>query len=158
MSAPPRPARPLLIVLALILAIVGVAAHKLWPLVFLQHDTALAAQVCNPASERCAASLPDGGQLVFSISPAPIRPLKTLELSVLLERQNGVERVEVDFSGVEMPMGINRSALTRDGERYTGQALLPMCITDRMTWAATVLLTRNGRTLAVPFHFDVSAR
>lgn len=35
------------------------------------------------------------------------------------------EKVEIDFDGVDMGMGLNRPVLNRNGQSYSGQAILP---------------------------------
>lgn len=118
--------------------------------------TTLPAQICNPASERCTAALAGGGTATLSISPAPIRPLHPLQLEVTLT-DYPVERAEVEFSGVSMDMGIQRGVLEGSGSRFTGQAMLPVCTTGAMTWAATLRLTGASGSIAIPFHFEVAA-
>jgi hypothetical protein len=61
----------------------------------------------------------------------------------------------VDFAGVSMNMGFNRPALVPAGPgQFTGQATLPVCVTGRMTWQATVLVEAGRTRIAVPFRFD----
>jgi hypothetical protein len=63
--------------------------------------------------------------------------------------------VPVDFAGVSMNMGFNRPALAQAGPgRFAGQAVLPVCVTGRMTWQATVLIDAGSRRIAVPFRFE----
>jgi len=108
---------------------------------------------CDLHAEACYAELPDGGELRLAIRPRPIRMRERLELEVTV---SGVEpeRVQVDFQGVEMFMGYNRPELEPVNARvFQGEAVLPLCLTDEMTWEAQVLLdTAEGRTSA-PFRF-----
>jgi hypothetical protein len=54
-----------------------------------------------------------------------------------------------------MNMGFNRPALAPAGPgRFAGQATLPVCVTGRMTWQATVLVEAGRTRIAVPFRFD----
>jgi hypothetical protein len=145
--------------IALTLAILGVLAYKLAPSP-PEATTRLAPVFCNPGLRRCAASLPGGGQLEFSLTPQPIRPLQQQNIELTLRDLDiaAVENVEVDFKGSEMDMGNNRSRLSyRDGH-FRGQVMLPVCISGSMTWAATVLISRRQGRLAVPFHFEVAGR
>ncbi len=145
------------IVVGLILAIAAVVAYKLWPSTQPRQDEALAPLACDPAERLCSRPLPTGGRLDFSASPAPIRPLQTMELSVTLQ-DTSAETIDIAFEGTQMKMGMERIALSGDGRRFSGKAMLPICITGSMEWSATVLLRQGGRTLAVPFHFEVAAR
>lgn len=147
----------ILLTLGLIAAICGVISYKLAPAFLPVGDDALPATRCNPAAAPCSAALPDGGRLDFSIAPNPIRPLLPLNLVVML---NGAQadRVDIDFDGTQMSMGQNRVALSGSDSHFSGQAMLPVCVTGSMEWSATIRLTRKNRTLAIPFHFEVSAR
>ena len=62
--------------------------------------------------------------------------------------------VVIDFSGVDMDMGYNRPLLQEatDGV-FKGEATLPVCVTGRMTWQATVLVETGRTRIAVPFRF-----
>ena len=147
------------VALALVLAILGVLGYKLSPLRVARADALLPPTSCNPAETPCSAALPDGGRVVLSAAPRPIRPLQPLRLYVHLIGTQA-ETVEIDFDGVDMRMGLNRVRLARqsgvDG-LYAGQGMLPVCVSGDMRWSATVLVaTANGR-VAAPFHFNVPA-
>ena len=63
-------------------------------------------------------------------------------------------RVEVDFAGVDMNMGMNRPQLVdRSKGNYTAEVTLPVCITGQMDWQATVLVEAGSERIAVPFRF-----
>jgi len=146
-----------LLALLLALACVAVAAVKLAMPRPGDDERVLAAQNCDPAADSCTAGLPDGGRLTLSIAPNPVRPLVPLQVRVGLEATQA-DRIEVLFTGVQMDMGVQRSPLTGDGRQFDGQAMLPVCTTGAMTWAATVRLTRHSGTLVLPFHFNVPAK
>lgn len=109
---------------------------------------------CDLHQEPCATTLPGGGRLEFSIEPRPIPVLKPLKLQV---RAIGFETgaVEVDFAGVDMKMAFNRPRLVpgKDG-LFTGEATLPVCVRDKMTWQATVLVESDGKRIALPFRLE----
>lgn len=136
------------------LAILGVIAYKLAPLLNPKTDIALPLSSCDPGRQPCLATLPDGAQLEFSIEPRPIPALKPLQVKATF-REGNVRKVEVDFAGVEMKMGYNRPQLERqaDGTRFSGLASLPVCITGTMEWEATLLVHTASAVVAVPFRF-----
>lgn len=156
-SQPAKTLRFRRLALALAIACCAVVAYKLVPTLLRERIETLPARPCNPATERCTAALPGGGNLTLSIAPNPILPLKPLQLEVALSGATA-ERVEVSFQGVTMDMGDNRSHLSGTGERFTGQAMLPICTTGTMVWSATVQVTTRAGSVAVPFHFEVAAR
>ena len=131
------------------------AAVKLSPLlnppqeINLPPDTA-----CDLHQGPCAISLPGGGRLEFAIEPRPIQVLKPLNLEV---RTTGfkADSMEVDFAGVDMKMAFNRPRLKpgKDG-LFAGQTSLPVCVRDKMSWQATVLVESDGKQIAVPFRFE----
>jgi len=143
--------------MSLVLAILGVLAYKLAPMPPSDSALSLAVRTCNPGLTRCSSPLPEGGQLALSLTPQPIRPLQQQDIEVTIHGLDA-EAVEIDFKGTEMDMGNIRSQLAyRDGH-FTGQVMLPVCITGSMTWAATVRISTKQGRLAVPFHFEVAGR
>ena len=143
--------------LALALAILGVAGYKLLPVLLAEADHAVPATRCNPAEQPCNATLPGGGRLILTATPNPIRPLYPFRLSLRLMGVNA-GNVEIDFDGVDMRMGINRVRLAppiAPDEPFTGQGMLPVCVSGRMLWAATVLIDTPSGRVAVPFHFEL---
>jgi len=111
-------------------------------------------EACNLSSGACSVTLPDGGRLEFTLAPQPIPLLKPLSLELRIEGSRA-RAVEVDFTGVNLPMAFNRADLTPEGEdAYSGQAILPLCANGRMEWRATVLLEDGKRQIYVPFRFE----
>jgi len=140
------------------LAILGVIGYKAAPLLSPKADIALALSSCDLNQRSCAAALPDGGQLEFSIEPRPVPSLKPLQLRATVTGSE-VRRVEVDFAGSEMKMGYNRPQLASepgDKQRFSGQASLPVCITGSMQWDVTVLVDTGKALVAVPFRLQTS--
>lgn len=151
------PRKSLLVDSAMILALIliGAIGYKLSPLLlpkadrFVQPDPG-----CDLHRTPCSASLPDGGRLTFALTPRPIPVATPLDVEVMLEGL-AAERVKVDFAGVEMSMGYNRPTLRAlTPRRHIGQATLPVCVTGRMLWQATVLVETGGQRIAVPFRFE----
>jgi len=141
------------IVLALILT--GVVGYKLSPLLLPRADIVAEPETgCDLQRQACTATLPEGGRLTFSIAPRSIPVVAPLELSVELDGL-AASGVAVDFAGVGMNMGFNRPALSSVGPgRFVGAATLPVCVTGRMTWQATVLVESGTKRYAIPFRFD----
>jgi hypothetical protein len=140
-------------VLALLLLLL--VGYKLSPLLLPQADLTVAPEAgCDLHKRACAAALPGGGRVELSILPRPIPMVTTLQVEV---RTAGVEapRVEVDFAGVDMNMGINRPALAPAGPGlHRGEAALPVCVTGNMVWQATVLVDAGRNRIAIPFRFN----
>lgn len=152
---PPR--ESLLVDSAMILALIliGAIGYKLSPLLLPKADVLVQPDPgCDLHRTPCTARLPDGGRLSFALTPRPIPVATPLEVEVTLEG-SGAERVKVDFAGVEMSMGYHRPTLRAlTPQRHVGQATLPVCVTGRMLWQATVLVETGAQRIAVPFRFE----
>ena len=144
------------IVAFLVLAILLVVSYKLKDI--LSPEIALVAELDNSCDLRkgeCISQLPGGGVVTFSMSPKDIPILRPLKLTVNIE---GVEAqtAEVDFVGIGMEMGYNRSKLEANpssSNQYTGKAILPVCVRTKMEWEARVLLQTDKGIVMAPFRF-----
>lgn len=142
---------------AVLLALVAIGAAGYWfsPLLLPKSDIAVTADAaCDLHRQACGAALPDGGRLELSITPRPIPMVRPLSVEV---RVSGIDadKVEIDFTGIDMNMGYNRPQLAPAGDgRFTGSASLPVCITGSMAWQATVLLESGRRRISIPFRFN----
>ena len=136
----------------LLIALIVLVGYKLSPLLLPKADLTVAPDpTCSLQEGACSVSLPEGGVLRFSVGTRPIPLVKPFELRV---EASGARNVSVDFAGVDMDMGYNRPALAeRSPGVFTGEATLPVCVTGRMTWQATILLDTPAARLAVPFRF-----
>lgn len=140
----------------LVLAILGVVGYKLAPLFNPKTDVTLPMSTCDLGKQACVATLPDGGQLEFSIEPRPIPALKPLKLLATL-KGSAARKIEVDFAGTDMKMGYNRPQLEGKNGSFSGQANLPVCITGKMEWDATVLVETGKALVAIPFRFEAAS-
>ena len=108
---------------------------------------------CELQLGSCRFPLEDGGLVAFSIEPASIPLMQTLELAVRIEGLD-VDGVQVDIRGLNMEMGLNRTRLQELGDgRWGGETILPICSQRRMIWEAAVQLDGTER-LELPFRFE----
>lgn len=113
---------------------------------------------CDLHHGACVARLDDGGMIEFRITPQPIRMLTPLQLEV---RLHGLQAkgVLVDFNGVEMDMGFNRPRLQLQADGgFAGNGMLPLCVYERMTWQALVLIETDAGLGVARFYFDTTRR
>lgn len=157
----PRPAgRKLLLDSLVLLALValGAAGYLLAPLLTPKTDITLPVSACDLGKTACTITLPGGGEVEVSIAPHPIPSLKPLKLEAIV-RNAEVRKIKIDFAGVDMKMGYNRPQLEKTGNgRFSGQASLPVCITGKMPWDATVLIEIGRSVIAAPFRFEAEGQ
>jgi hypothetical protein len=138
----------------LFVALGGVAAYKVWPL--LNPQVAVQAPLdpdCDLRAGPCISILPGGGRVSFGIRPLSIPVVEPLELEIRVEGVDAAS-AEVDFSGVDMNMGFNRPKLeSRGGGVFSGDGMLPVCVRDAMEWEAKVLLRTPDGLVAAPYRF-----
>ncbi len=143
-----------ILILAAVVALGG-AGYWLAPLLVPKTDVTLPLSACNLNAGPCTIALPGGGAVDVAIDPRPIPALKPLRVLAVASGAR-IDRIEVDFAGVDMKMGYNRPQLENLGEgRFAGQGNLPVCISGRMPWEATVLIETGRTVIAAPFRFDV---
>lgn len=111
-------------------------------------------KTCDLRKGMCTSDLPSGGKISFAINPNDIPILRPLELTVIAEGVS-ISSVEVDFIGIDMDMGYNRSKLIGepDGRHFKGKAVIPVCVRSKMEWEARVLLHTEQGLIMAPFRF-----
>lgn len=138
----------------LFLAMIAVVIYKVWPQ--LNPELAVVAPLdpqCDLRAGPCVGSLPGGGEISFSIEPRDIPLVAPLRLEVELKGLSA-HSVEVDFIGIGMQMGFNRSQLQAEGKgRFSGKGVLPVCIRNAMEWEAKVMVHTDKGVMAAPFRF-----
>ncbi|MCF8197599.1 MAG: hypothetical protein K9J42_02435 [Sulfuritalea sp.] len=144
--------------MAMIATLIGLAllGQQLSPLLLPKADVSGSAEPgCDLQRQACEGAFAKGGRMRLSITPRPIAFLSPLRVEVSV---TGVKprKVEVDFSGETMNMGYNRRELTAARPtRYVGETSLPVCVTGRMAWVATVIIETDQQRISIPFRFDV---
>lgn len=153
----PRSALLWLAASALALTAIAVSVYKAWPLLYPQTtERARLNSDCDLRRAACSARFQSGGSVLLDIQPRGIPVLRPLQIQVGLDALPTPQRVELDFAGFDMDMGYNRVVLHagRDSGSYSGSGMLPICVRDRMTWEARVLLYLPDGILAAPFRFE----
>lgn len=141
--------------LVLSLVLLALLGYQLAPVLLPAADVTIPSPVgCDLNQTHCIVPLPGNGQLRFSLEPRPIAAVVPLQASVTLEGLTA-ERVVLDFAGVDMAMGLNRAPLALSAGRFAGTVTLPVCVTGRMAWRATVIVESGRQRIAVPFIFEV---
>ncbi len=113
----------------------------------------VAPEDCDLNQQACTADLPSGGQALLDLEPRPVPMQEPLAVTLQLTGQDP-DWVELDLTGVEMYMGFNRARLERVAPgSYRGEAVLPVCASESMTWAATLLPEGAAERGQVQFRF-----
>ncbi|MGM0553361.1 MAG: hypothetical protein ACQETK_06115 [Pseudomonadota bacterium] len=114
---------------------------------------------CDLNTGPCTASHPTGGAITLDITPRPVPMLQPLRLVLELDPAaraslGNPDALDLDLAGVEMYMGFQRPRLRRVGDgRFEGETTLPVCTTEAMTWAATVMPADRPGAARVQFRF-----
>ena len=141
------------------LGAIAIVGYKFSPLLLPKADlTLMPTAGCDLNRSSCSAAIPGGGSIEMSLSPHPVPVIQPINIVVTL---HGITagKAEIDFQGVAMEMGYNRVSLRQEApDRLVGTATIPVCITGRMLWRATLLLENETRKIAVPFLFDAPTR
>ena len=144
--------------LVIVLAVGGtlLALYTVWPILF-PRIIAVAPLMpdCDLRQGDCTAILPEGqGKIRFGIQPRSLPVLRPLALVAQVDGLTPLS-MAVDFAGTDMNMGYNRVSLQPVGDGlWQGEATLPVCVRNRMTWEVRVLLQTQAGLMAAPFRFD----
>jgi hypothetical protein len=140
-----------------LVTVLGAVLYQAWPLLYPE-AVALAPwdPGCRLRQGPCTLTFAEGGSVTLAIEPQGIPVLTPLAFRVDLDGLQALG-VELDFAGVDMNMGYNRVALERVGDGpYQGKGMLPVCVRDRMTWEAKVLVQTRAGLMVAPFRFETS--
>ncbi|MBK8746044.1 hypothetical protein [Propionivibrio sp.] len=141
--------------IVLLLVLVVLVGYRYAPRLLPTTDLTLAPVTdCDLNKQSCSVGIPAGGRIELNISPHPIPVSKPLHVSARIAGFSA-NRIEIDLSGENMNMGYNRWPLIHDGnDAYLGDATLPVCITGRMIWRATLIVETDRQRMAIPFLFE----
>lgn len=143
----------LALVSGLTVSLVIVVGYKLSPFLFPPADIqVLPESSCDLQRAGCAVTLP-GGKIDFEFLRRPIPLARPFQVSLTTV---GIDpsKIELDFAGVEMDMGYNRTVLKSAGDgRYLAEITIPVCVTGQMKWRATVIVHTRGQRLSIPYEF-----
>ena len=138
-------------------ALLGLAALWIWADRLLPDGEApmqiVDPEVCDLNQQACTVDLADDGRLTLDLQPRPIPTLRPVEVRLEMSGRDP-DWVELDLAGVEMFMGLNRARLERVAPgQFRGEIVVPVCVSESMTWAATLLPEGDEARSEVQFHF-----
>lgn len=108
---------------------------------------------CNLSMASCRVNMEGIGEVTVAFAAQPVPLLKPFVVTVTPPASVRLRQVSMDFTGAEMNMGLNRVVLPAQGGAYRGEATLPLCVTGRMLWRATLTLDTGTETVSMPFLF-----
>jgi hypothetical protein len=108
---------------------------------------------CRLDRQACSSVLPGGGRVEMALEPRPVPTSGPMRVIVTVDGAQP-ESVAVNFEGVDMNMGLHRLPLAAANGRHVGETTLPVCVTGRMVWQATVMLEVGRKNITVPFRFE----
>lgn len=128
-----------------------------WPVLFPVAEYAAAAPpACDLQRGPCSARIDAAHAIDLEIEPKVITPVQPVRLFVNLHGIDA-DRVEVEFSGVEMNMGrISDELLDTGSGSFTGDATLPICVRRQMSWQALITAHAADGRYRGTFRFEVN--
>jgi len=94
-----------------------------------------------------------GTDIIFDISPKPVKAMKDLKFTIILTGKQGVSEPFIDLGMPGMKMGPNRVLLkSKDKGVYSGTGIIVRCPSGKRIWKATVTIPDMG---SAEFIFDV---
>lgn len=107
---------------------------------------------CDLHVEECQVQVPELGTAILKLNPKPIHMNKSLRMEVETKFDDPVD-VWIDFLGLEMEMGFNRTKLKKTEGRYQSEGYLPTCTEKTMTWKTTLLIKKGDVTYGYEYRF-----
>lgn len=110
---------------------------------------------CDLNQSPCVASDTLGRSVRLQFTPTPIPLLQEVQVSVLPQGFDTLQRAQLRVEGVNMFMGYQDSILSEDATgQLHGKLMLPICSLQQMQWLARLELdTATGRFVAeFPFN------
>lgn len=136
-----------------VLGIVGFIVARQWPVMFPDATVVQVDPACDLAAAACTTTLPDGGEVTLSITPRPIPLMETLQVSTQT-RNTPWRVVQLDITGLNMEMGLNRTKLVAQQKNSTlGETVLPVCSQRRMHWQAELLMQNGDKKYRLAHQF-----
>ena len=144
------------VIAMLVIALVALVAYKLYPAWMPLAEHRIEAPLdCDLNKAPCRINTGSGWvQLGMTPLPIPLAKPFTLEL-----QSSGVSisRVDVDFSGIGMNMGLHRPQLLPIAPgRFEAETSLPVCISGFMVWEVTLMVETSTGHLLVPFRLTTT--
>lgn len=110
---------------------------------------------CNLRISTCEADFQDERSIRLGIEPRDLPPTQPLR-AMVDTRGFDADTVAIEFSGVDMNMGLIRNELTARSDRsFAGDTVLPVCIRRSMVWRATVTAEGPDGIHKATFDFEV---
>ena len=136
------------IILIILLLIAGVYLNKLLnkapdqqhKTVTLKTDLA-----CDLNQQACVASIEH--KIVELRFKQTVKYLTPFDIEVVIKgfETSVITKMNIDFSMLDMQMGVNRFALKKTGKEniWQGMAILPMCVSGRKDWQAKLYFSND---------------
>ena len=116
---------------------------------------------CNPAKSVCTAAKQDFSVRLFF--PEQVHYLKPFRMWVTTKgiSNSSIETIYIDYTMVGMDMGLNRfnlkSVTDAEGQqRYEGEGILPVCVSGRVDWLASVNVVTADKVYEAVFKLEVT--
>lgn len=111
---------------------------------------------CDLNLSNCKIKTPDNETIEVSIEKRPLKTQELLKIKVTLSPQSKLTPQEVDFTGLNLNMGLIRPKLKPEGNGvFTGTFEIPICEIKKMTWNVR-LLTKEADQSQSAYIFNMT--
>lgn len=144
------------IALAVSLGVLSYLVASAWPVLFPKTEfSGTAAADCDLRKTACVVDFGAGRFIRLAFEPRMPTPSEALRAFV---ETGGLDAqdVTIEFSGVDMNMGlVSQALLDTGGGSFTGDVTLPACVRGRMVWRAAVTAENANQIHRAVFEFEV---
>lgn len=153
----PNDSHPLLwsVVALLLFALIAVVGYQYREQQAATHPSQAAMDTnCMLHEHPCSARLSETIFAHLEVNPTPIIATNPIQLKLRLEGLQP-QHVELQLQSESMDMGLNRYTFNDQGNRrYGAELILPVCISNRMTWRADINVQTADGLVQFPFRFE----
>lgn len=147
-----------LVIGLLVIVLLGAAGAYLQKLLTQDSSdivTILTNQNCDLNQQVCRTVM-GKKNIAFDLSK-PVKYLQKFDMKFTEKNFTGIEKIIVDFSMRDMQMGINRFELNKTTIPgvWQGTGILPVCVSGRKDWVASIYLQMDSANYKVIYHLTV---
>lgn len=112
----------------------------------------LQASDCDINKAICTYQIEKRGQVVVQAMTKPIPLVKKFNISLSTDLKN-IDTIIGSFKGIDMEMGPNQTEFRLKDNYYIAEAMLPVCIRNKMRWKLNIKIKTSNELIQIPLDF-----